>query len=190
VDTGALYRAVTLAAIETDTPVDDGPAVARVAQGLDLELDGPRTCLNGRDVTEDIRAREITAAVSTVAAHPEVRAVLASIQMSLARAGDVVMEGRDIGSTIAPDAPVKVFLTASLRERARRRLGQLGVDDDESALVDAERSIEKRDSEDESRASSPFVRPPDAVVIDSTGKTSNEIVDQIVALVAAREAPR
>jgi cytidylate kinase len=190
VDTGALYRAVTLAALSTKVPIDDGPEVARVAQALDVTLDGPRTFVNGRDVTDDIRAPEVTAAVSTVAAHPEVRAVLASIQRSLARAGNVVMEGRDIGSTIAPDAPVKVFLTASLRERAKRRLDQLGMSDEESSVIEAERSIERRDTEDEHRTSSPFVRPPDAVVIDSTDKTSNEIVDKIVALVTAREAPR
>ncbi|MFN2594162.1 MAG: (d)CMP kinase [Actinomycetota bacterium] len=190
VDTGALYRAVTLAAIEAGVAPDDGPRVAELARDLGIKLQGSSTFISSRDVTQAIRASEVTSAVSIVAAQPEVRAVLASIQRDLLGAGSVVMEGRDIGSTIAPDAQVKVFLTASLDERARRRLLQLGMSDDPDAVASAARSIERRDSEDEGRESSPFVRPPDAVVIDSTGKPSDAIVDEIVAIASERRSTR
>ncbi|MDQ3877863.1 MAG: (d)CMP kinase, partial [Actinomycetota bacterium] len=140
VDTGALYRAVTWAALKAGIAMGDGPAIAAVAGAVEVRLEGARTCVDGEDVTAQIRSADVTSSVSRVAAHPEVRAVLAGIQQRIAAGSDVVMEGRDIGSTIAPDAPVKIFLTASLEQRAKRRLEQLGLDVDGSSLDDAARS--------------------------------------------------
>lgn len=182
VDTGALYRTVTWAALQAGTPIEDGAHVADIARALDIRLAGPRTFADGRDVTDEIRSAEVTSAVSRVAAHAAVRAVLARTQRGIADRSDVVMEGRDIGSTIAPDAQVKIFLTASLEQRAKRRLEQLGLQVDPSSLRDAAQSIECRDRVDEQRAESPLVRPDDAVVIDSTHRSPQQIVDEIVTI--------
>jgi cytidylate kinase len=156
--------------------------LGRLSLGLDVVSDGDRVLLEGRDVAERIRDADITAAVSTVAAHPEVRAALMGLQRRLASARDVVMEGRDIGSTVLPDAEVKVFLTASLAERARRRWLQDGSSGDPASI---EASIEARDLADESRAHSPLVRAPDSREVETTGKTIDDVVAEIVSLVAA-----
>lgn len=182
VDTGALYRAVTLAALEAGTSLNDSEALAASARALPLRLDGARTFIGDRDVTQAIRTSDVTRAVSTVAADARVRAALVEIQRSFARRSNVVMEGRDIGSTIAPDAQVKVFLTASLDERARRRLEQLGMATDDATVADAARSIESRDRDDAEREASPLKRAPDAVVIDSTGKSIDDVVEEVAAL--------
>jgi len=180
VDTGAMYRALALAAIERG--VDDSPALADLASSIVLGSRDGRTLLDGADVTERIRAADVTAKVSTVAAHPEVRTALVAHQRRVAAAENVVMEGRDIGSAVLPDAPLKVFLSASLEERARRRALETG-----EASEDVKAAIEERDLADSRRAASPLIRADDAVHIDTTGRTIDEVVDEIVELARVAE---
>jgi CMP/dCMP kinase len=169
-DTGAMYRAVAFAARERG--VD--PAV--VARELKIEP-GERIRVDGRDVTDAIRTPEVSEAASRAAADPAVRSAVAAQQRRLLEAGDWVAEGRDIGTVVAPDAEVKVFLTADPAERARRRAAELGPDE---ATVLAEQTI--RDERDQTREHSPLQAAPGAVVIDSTHLTLPEVVDRIAAL--------
>ena len=181
VDTGAMYRALALAAIERGV---EGPSgLAELASSIELGSRDGRTLLNGADVTDRIREADVTARVSAVAARPEVRTALVARQRRVAAAEDVVMEGRDIGSAVLPDAPVKVFLTASLEERARRRAAETG-----EAMTGVMAAIEERDRADSRRAASPLTRADDAVHIDTTGRTIDEVVDEIVALARAAES--
>lgn len=182
VDTGALYRAVTLAAIERGVDVLDGAAIARLAADVAIDATAYGVVLAGVDVTDAIRRRDVTAKVSVVSAHPQVRAALLELQRRSARDNDVVMEGRDIGTRVLPDASVKVFLTASLDERTNRRGRELDIDD-AAALGELRKSIATRDSHDASRTESPLVRAPDAVEIDTTGRTVEDVTSEIVALV-------
>jgi CMP/dCMP kinase len=180
VDTGAMYRALALAALERE--VEDASDLAELARTLDLRAEGSTVTLDGVDVTERIRGADVTERVSLVAAEPDVRFALVARQQEAARRQDVVMEGRDIGSAVLPDAEVKVFLTASLEERARRRAAETGVPEDQVM-----RSIEARDRADSRRAASPLVRAADAVEIDTTGRTIDEVVDEIVELARASD---
>jgi cytidylate kinase len=175
-DSGAMYRAVGLDVIERD-----GAASER-AEELELELVGDRVIANGRDVTEAIRSREVAEAASKVATNPKVRAALVEKQRALLSQGDWVAEGRDIGTVVAPDAEVKVFLTANPEERARRRAEELGTDV-ETVLRDQA----LRDAQDEEREHSPLVRAGDAVELDTSGLTVDEVVERIVDLVRAAE---
>jgi CMP/dCMP kinase len=172
-DTGAMYRAVALAAIERGKPPGS------IAGSLKIEP-GERVRVDGRDVTDEIRTPAISEAASRVAADPAVRAAIASEQRRLLARGDWVAEGRDIGTVVAPDAEVKVFLTADPSERARRRASELGAD---PATVLAEQTI--RDERDQSREHSPLVPADGAVEIDTTHMTLPEVVDHIAGLVRA-----
>jgi cytidylate kinase len=179
-DTGAMYRAVTLAVLELGVEPTDGAACAQVARDADVRIDG-EVRLNGRDVSDAIRGPAVTAIVSTVSAHPRVREILVGRQREWvdARGGGVV-EGRDIGTVVFPDAPVKVFLTASDEERAMRRQR-----DEHAAAraveVDAVREeLERRDREDAGRATSPLRPADDAVIVDTTGRSVAEVVEEIV----------
>lgn len=184
-DTGAMYRAIALAALDGGASPDDSDAVAAVARSARLEMPGERVVLNDDDVTERIRAARVTQAVSSVAAHPAVREVLVARQRALiASRADVVMEGRDIGTTVAPDAEVKIFLTASLQERAGRRCRQLGLAEDESTVARLEQELAARDRADAERNASPFRKADGAIEVDTTGRPVPEIVDEIAAIVA------
>jgi cytidylate kinase len=175
-DTGAMYRCVALAAVRAGDPPGD------VARRLRIELDD-RVLLDGEDVTEAIRAPEVSEAASRVAADPEVRAAMVDAQRRLTADGDWVAEGRDIATAVAPDAEVKVFLTASPAERAVRRAAQTGQRLED---VMAEQAI--RDERDAHRAHSPL-RPADgAVVLDTTDLGTADVVERIVGL--AREVAR
>lgn len=177
-DSGAMYRCVALAALERRL------APARVAPTLRIEL-GDRVRLDGRDVTESIRSPQVSDGASRAAADPVVRAAMVAEQRRLLAAGDWVAEGRDIGSVVAPDAEVKVFLTATPEERARRRAAELGADYE---TVLAEQLI--RDQRDISREHSPLVAADGAVTIDSTGLSREQVVAQIVELARHRHEPR
>jgi len=168
-DTGAMYRAVALAALRGH------PEPARAGIGL-----GERVTLEGEDVTAAIRAPEVSEHASVMAADPAVRRALVSQQQALMRTGDWVAEGRDIGTVVAPDAELKVFLVASPAERARRRAAQLGAD---PATVEREQAM--RDQRDAARADSPLRAADDAVELDTTGLAVDEVVARIVALVGA-----
>ena len=170
-DTGAMYRAVALASAGRE---DDAAAIA---EGVRIEV-GDRVLLDGRDVTDDIRTAEASAGASRVAADPGVRAALVRLQQSIVQDGDWVAEGRDIGSVVAPDAAVKVFLTASAEERARRRAAQTGGDP-ERVL----REQEERDLRDASADRTVLEPATDAVPVDTTGLTLDEVVAQIELLV-------
>lgn len=178
-DTGAMYRAVALAAIERKLSPDDHTALTALAEAAEIEVRDHQVLLDGRDVSTAIREDPVTSMVSEVAAIPGVRRAMVLRQRRIAESSDVVMEGRDIGSAVAPDAEVKIYLTASIRERAERRAGQLGMATDEGALDDLARSIEARDRADEGRSDSPLVRPDDAVLIDSSSKSVTDVVDEI-----------
>jgi cytidylate kinase len=169
-DTGAMYRSVALAADERGAD----PAV--LAAGLKIEP-GERIRVDGRDVTDAIRAPEVSEAASRAAADPAVRKAVVAQQRSLLETGDWVAEGRDIGSVVAPDAEVKVFLTADPAERARRRAAELGLDE---AVVLAEQAI--RDERDRTREHSPLKPAPGAVEIDTTHMTLPEVVQRIARL--------
>jgi cytidylate kinase len=174
-DSGALYRAVALAALERDQPP------AAVAGDVSIEV-GPQIRLDGRDVTSDIRTPEVSEAASEAAADPAVREALLVQQRRLLSQGDWVAEGRDIGTVVAPDADLKVFLTADPDERARRRAAELGVD---AATVLAEQTI--RDQRDTTRAHSPLKPAEGSVQLDTTGLTLDEVVKRVIALVQARQ---
>ncbi len=170
-DTGAMYRAVALVS------ADRGAEPATVASTLKIEPTGKRILVDGRDLTDEIRAPEVSEAASRAAADPEVRRAVVELQRRLLASGDWVAEGRDIGTVVAPDAEVKVFLTADPEERARRRAAELGLD---PARVLAEQAI--RDERDRTREHSPLEPAPGAVVLDSTRMTLSEVVQRIAAL--------
>ncbi|WP_028061078.1 (d)CMP kinase [Candidatus Solirubrobacter pratensis] len=170
-DTGAMYRAVALAAQQSGEP----PAEA--AARMDLQL-GDRVILDGRDVTDAIRTPEVTAATSKVAADPDVRAALVKQQQAIMATGDWVAEGRDIGTVVAPDAEVKVFLTAAPEERARRRAEQTGGD---YATILADQA--ERDERDSSANRSIFEAPDDATPVDTTELSLDQVIEQIATLV-------
>jgi cytidylate kinase len=176
-DSGAMYRSVALAALERDAPP------ARLAKTLEIRP-GERVLLDGRDVTEAIRAPSVSEAASRAAAEPEVRRAMVALQRRMLSNGDWVAEGRDIGTVVSPDAEVKVFLTASPEERARRRAAELGADPD---TVLAEQAL--RDRRDRERTHSPLKPAAGAVVLDTTGLSFEEVVDRVVGLVKAGEAP-
>lgn len=188
VDTGAMYRAVALKAIRLGMNLHDPIVMGMVAEASDIQLipqpDGSvRVVLDGEDVTEQIRAPDVSEASSIVSAHPEVRAVLVERQKLLAADGGVVMEGRDIQTVVAPDAEVKVFLTASLEERARRRWRELQQRGLCVPFEQVLRELQERDQRDSSRSVAPLQKAPDAIEINTTNLTPEEVVEQIVALV-------
>jgi CMP/dCMP kinase len=174
-DTGAMYRSVALAARER------GEDPAAVAPTLHIEPTAERVTLDGRDVTRAIRTPEVSEAASKVAADAAVRAAMVAEQRRLLHDGDWVAEGRDIGTVVAPDAELKVFLTADPAERARRRAAEIGAD---VRTVLAEQAI--RDERDATRADSPLIAAADAVTVDTTGLTVDEVVDRIAQLTAHR----
>jgi cytidylate kinase len=190
-DTGATYRALTLALLRRGVPPGDPRAVADAAKSVDLTLElapgdtgAARVLLDGVPVGPELRSSQVNAAVSAVSAVPAVRELLVARQRSLAGLGGIVVEGRDIGTVVWPGADVKVFLTASDSERARRRSSD-GDGGGESA-----EALARRDRLDSGRATSPTRAADDAVVIDSTDRAVDEVVEEILRLVEAARARR
>ncbi|AMA73596.1 cytidylate kinase [Aneurinibacillus thermoaerophilus] len=186
VDTGAMYRAVTLTALKQGCSVEDEHGLRELLDKMNLTLETKkgiqRVYVDGEDVTEAIRSPEVTRCVSTVAAHPLVREKLVEMQRKMASTQDVVMDGRDIGTAVLPDAELKIFLTASIEERARRRfqeLEQKGITVDYSQLL---HDIAERDRKDSERRTAPLKKAKDAVLVDTTGLTIEQVVDRIVEL--------
>jgi CMP/dCMP kinase len=171
-DSGAMYRCVAL--LWLAAPGQEATALARAAR---IELGGGRVMLNGRDVSSEIRAPEVSEAASRVAADPGVREALVAKQRELISTGDWVAEGRDIGTVVAPEASLKVFLTADAGERARRRAAELGSD---AATVLAEQTL--RDARDTTREHSPLRSAPGALTLDTTGLSVEEVVKRIAGL--------
>jgi cytidylate kinase len=193
VESGAMYRAVALLAKETGTDLGDGQALAKLAESADIRFQpsarGPRLLLDGRDVTEAVRSPEITEASSRVSVHVGVRKWMVERQRAFAVGGGVVMEGRDIGTVVLPDAEVKIFLDASPPVRAERRLRDpdaAGQQSPETVLA----AIRDRDRRDQTRQVSPLVPAPDAVRIDTTSLSAEQVVEQILNLINQRLAAR
>jgi cytidylate kinase len=191
-DSGALYRVTALAAALAGVPLARADEVARIAATLDVRFvpgdgGGDRVLLGGRDVSAEIRSEEAGSGASIVAAMPEVRAALVERQRAFREAPGLVADGRDMGTAIFPDAGLKVFLTANLAERARRRHKQLsekGIDVSLAALL---RDMAERDERDSTRAAAPLRPAPDACLLDSTGLTVDEVVDRVLGWVAERQ---
>ncbi len=180
-DSGAMYRCVALAAIERGADLDDEAVMGRLAHSLSITFDGQRVELDGRDVSAAIRAAAVTDASSRVSIHPQVREAMVARQRQLIAAGRYVAEGRDIGTVVSPDAPLKVFLTASAEERARRRAAQTGED---AAAVLAAQS--ERDERDQTREHSALRAAADAIEVDTTSLSLDEVVERVAALARER----
>lgn len=187
-DTGALYRAAALAVLEAGVAGNGGSEIDALVKGLSIRSDGKTVTLNGRDVTDRIREGDVTEAVPSISAIPGVRSALIGLQRSAALAGNVVMEGRDLGTVVVPEADLKVFLTASLDERARRRARQVGVHESGPEFEAIKSSIEERDRTDSTRGHSPLRRADDAVLLDTTHMTEGEVVQHIAELVREKLA--
>jgi CMP/dCMP kinase len=180
-DSGAMYRCVALAALHAGVDVNDPVAAAELATGLRIEFEGQRVLLDAEDVSTAIRAPEVTAAASRVSVHAGVREALVERQRELIAAGPYVAEGRDIGTVVSPDSPLKVFLTASEEERARRRAAETGQAPD--AVLAEQR---ERDERDRAREHGALKAAVDSVEIDTTGLGVDDVVDRVVALARAR----
>jgi cytidylate kinase len=193
-DTGAMYRAVALKMLEQGVDLQDAKAIEEALRDIQIdqtEIDGHvRIVLNERDVTEAIRTPEISLWVGPVSENPTVREFLVARQREMGKKGGVVVEGRDIGTVVFPDAPVKIYLTADLDERARRRVKDLngqGIDQPEE---DIRQALAQRDERDSTREHSPLSCSVDAIVLDTTELALEEQVERIVALVREREKPK
>jgi cytidylate kinase len=184
-DSGAMYRCVALAALEQGISLDDGETLGELAEGLEIGFDtaagASRVFLGEREVSDEIRAPRVSAAASQVSVHPRVRAAMVARQRRLIAAGRYVAEGRDIGTVVSPDAPLKIFLTASDEERARRRAAESG--EDFEAVLEAQR---RRDARDTERAHGALRAAPDAVELDTTGLSLDEVVARVVAFTRER----
>ena len=189
VDTGAMYRAVAWRATQEGVPLEAEDGVATVASSAVFDIDVERVIIDGHDVTEFIRTPEMDVAAATVARMPKVREVLVARQREYAAAGPVVMEGRDIGTVVFPDAVVKIYLDATPAERANRRAkdpnhglskaGEIGV---------VAHALERRDRLDRTRQASPLTKAIDAILIDTTGVTVNDVIEQVLGIVRERIA--
>ncbi len=189
-DTGALYRTVALAAVEDpEVGIADTDRLGRLARDLDIRFGdgGTRVLLGGRDVTAEIRSPEISQAASKVSAVPAVREGLLDLQRRLGADGGVVVEGRDVGSVVFPDAEVKFYLTADVACRAQRRVDQLRESGVEVDFEATRREIEERDARDAGRAVAPLRRPEGAIEVDSGPLTAEQVIESMVAVVRSRE---
>jgi CMP/dCMP kinase len=180
-DSGAMYRCVALSALRQGADLDDGAGLGALARDLAVSLGDGRIDLDGVDVTDAIREPEVSAAASRVSVHPEVRNAMVERQRSLIASGDYVAEGRDIGTVVSPDAPLKVFLNAAPAERARRRAAQTGEDAGEVLAAQ-----ERRDSRDRERRHGALRAAEDAVEIDTSGLSVDEVTERVVELARER----
>jgi cytidylate kinase len=190
VDTGAMYRAVAWEALHLGISLEDGPAVTALAEHAAFDLDRDRVVIDGHDVTTAIRTPEIDRAATLVARQAPVRAQLVARQREMGADGAIVMEGRDIGTVVFPEAHVKVFLDASPEERARRRANDPAHAGHGTALASVAVELQARDQSDRTRAASPLVMAPGAVRIDTTNVPAEEVVRQVCALVEEVRAGR
>jgi cytidylate kinase len=193
IDTGAMYRAVTWKAIKGKIDTTNKDALAALARNSEIEInqvdnsDRYEITIDGEDVTEAIRTPKVTASVSAVAKVPGVRTSLVKKQRDYSnKYSDLVVEGRDIGTAVYPDAEVKIFLRASAVERARRRYEELKVKGHEIELPKVERDLLKRDNTDSTRAASPLIKAADAYALDTTDKTIEQVVDEILDLASKK----
>jgi len=184
-DSGSLYRLVALKALRTGTPLDDGPALARLAQALDVRFGDGALLLDGADVAAAIREEGVSAGASLVAVHGAVRQALIDRQRAFRRPPGLVADGRDMGTVVFPDARLKVFVTATAEERARRRHKQLIAKGISITMDGLLRDIRERDARDAGRAVAPLAPASDAVLLDTTDLTIDEAVERVLALYRA-----
>jgi cytidylate kinase len=186
IDTGAMYRAVGWKALHDGVALDDEAAVAALAARSQIRVDEGRVSIDGYDVSQAIRTPEIDKAATAVARLPRVREVLVTRQREMGREGGVVMEGRDIGTVVFPDADIKIYLDASAEERARRRLNDVAHSGGQAGQAAVAAAIQARDESDTTRTVSPLMLAADAVRIDTTGMSIDKVVDRILGLVKER----
>ena len=186
VDTGAMYRAVAWKASELGMSLDDEGAVRSVADGSRIDVSARAVTVDGVDVTRAIRTPAVDRAAASVARLPGVRSSLVARQRALGDGGGIVMEGRDIGTVVFPEADVKIYLDASPEERARRRATDPAHTGGPAAVSEVATLLTERDRLDRTRAVSPLCAAPDAVVVDTTGRSVAEVVDEVVALIRKR----
>lgn len=188
-ESGAMYRALALQAIEKDTSFDDEAALLKLADGSRIQLEptisGNRTLLDGKDVSARIRERDVTEGASRVSVHPKVREWMVSHQRAMGASGGVVMEGRDIGTKVFPDADLKIFLDADPVIREQRRMTQQRISGQIAANVAEE--LRERDRRDRTRAASPLAPASDAVVIDSTSMSEDQVLERVEELARERQ---
>src|SRR5512146_987602 len=188
-ESGAMYRALALKAIETGTDRASEPALVELAKQSNIDLiptpDGNRVLLDGRDVSARIRERDVTDAASVVSVHPKVRELMVELQRQMGAQGGVIMEGRDIGTVVFPHADLKIFLDADQSVRADRRIAQVNAKNPEQAakLV---RDMQERDRRDSTRATSPLIAAPDAIHVDTSKLNIEEVIAKIERIVSAR----
>lgn len=186
-DTGAMYRSVTFAALKNHVKLDDDQALKELLKTIEIRFvpaePEQRVFVNDEEVTQAIRTPEITNNVSLVSAQPSVRAELTKRQQEIAEAGGIVMDGRDIGTTVLPNAEVKIFLIASVHERAVRRFKENQTKGIDTPLDVLEKEIEERDYKDSHREISPLTQAKDAVLVDTTSLTIDQVVDQILEII-------
>ena len=188
IDSGAMYRAVGWKAIQEDVPLDNEARVAALADRSRIELTDPRVTIDGHDVTRAIRTPEIDRAATAVARLPKVRAVLVDRLRRLGAGGGVVMEGRDIGTVVFPVADVKIYLDASPEERARRRANDPAHTNVPAAVAEVATLLDARDQQDRTRTASPLYAAPDAVIVDTTGRSVEQVVRDVMNVIASRTA--
>jgi cytidylate kinase len=186
VDTGSMYRAVGVLASERGIALDDDPALERLIDGLRIESAGERLVVDGRDLSDAVRTAAAGELASRVSTRPVVREHLVALQRTLGREADVVMEGRDIGTVVFPDAGLKIFLTASPEERARRRARELAARGEVADERQLAADIARRDQRDSGRAHSPLKPAPDAVIVDTSGLDLPAVVARLTMLAEQR----
>jgi cytidylate kinase len=179
-DSGALYRLATLAALRSSTSLDDEAALVRATTSMDVAFHDGVVLLDGKDVTEALRTEEVSAAASRVAARPAVRSALLDRQRGFRRVPGLVADGRDMGSVVFPDAPLKVFLTAGVEVRAERRHKQLMEKGMYAKIADVVEELRRRDERDTSRPVAPLKHYPDAIFLDTTGISVDEAVEKVL----------
>jgi len=187
VDSGAMYRAVGWKALHQGVPLDDEAAVAAVAEQARIDVSGTHVTIDGVDVTRAIRTPEIDRAAAGVARLPRVRHVLVEQQRRMGIEGGIVMEGRDIGTVVFPDADVKLYLDASPEERARRRASDPAHTGVPVAVSDVATLLTQRDEIDRTRAASPLYAAADALIVDTTGKSVDEVVQDVLRIVDSKK---
>jgi len=188
-ESGAMYRALALKAIEKDTSFEDATALVELADNSSIRLEptltGNRTLLDGKDVSQRIRERDVTDGASKISVHPKVREWMVSHQRAMGAGGGIVMEGRDIGTKVFPDADLKIFLDADPVVREQRRMAQQKISGPVSPNVAAE--LRERDHRDRTRAASPLVAAVDAVLINSTSMSEDEVLVTVESLVKEKQ---
>jgi cytidylate kinase len=180
-DSGAMYRCVALAALDRGINLDDGDRLGEIAWGLAIDFGGDSVRLDGKPVGGRIRSPEVTIAASRVSVHPQVRQAMVKRQRELIASGSYVAEGRDIGTVVSPDSPLKIFLTADEEERARRRAADSG-----ESVAEVRGAMRERDRRDQARADSPLRAANDSVPLDTTDLSPDQVVERIVELARER----